>query len=252
MRIVTWNCFRGDCVQRAAELAPLRADIAVLQECAKPNDNAAGQCVWFGSNPAHGVGVVARPPFRVVRGRRSRRLDHSAFPAIVTGPTRFHLLAIWALPRPSYIRAVLEALDVYAHFLRAAPSIVVGDFNCFAEWRGAAPSKRHTELARRLRDDFRLVSAYHGAPDYDSEVAEKPTHFWRWREHHPFHIDYCFVPIDWSGAIRSVEIGDFAEQHWRSDHRPVLVDVDLPGTSTWSLAVESYASLEPRPESDLG
>jgi hypothetical protein len=233
MRIATWNCYRGDCLQRATDLAPLQADITVLQECAKPNEKAAGQCAWFGSNPAHGVGVVARSPFRVVPGRRNRKLDHSAFPAIVTGPgpTRFHVLAVWALPRPSYVRAMLEALDTYAHFLRAAPSIVVGDFNCFAQWRGAAPSARHTELARRLKDDFRLVSAYHGAPGYDPDVAEKPTHFWRWREHHPFHIDYCFVPVDWSGAIRSVEVGDFAEQHWRSDHRPVLVDLDLPATS---------------------
>jgi exonuclease III len=229
VRIATWNCYRGSCLERAADLAPLGPDIAVLQECARPEiARANGRWAWFGANPAHGVGIVARRPFRVTPGPVNVDLDHSAFPAIVTGPQRFHVLAVWALPRPTYVRAMLDALDAHDEFLRAAPSVVVGDFNCFAQWRGAAPSKRNAELARRLTKDFRLVSAYHRAPDYDPDVPERPTHFWRWREHHPFHIDYCFVPVEWSEAIRSVHIGAFSEQHWRSDHRPVVVDLDLP------------------------
>jgi Endonuclease/Exonuclease/phosphatase family len=229
MRIATWNCYRGDCLARAAELEPLDPDIAVIQECARPAaPKVAGRCAWFGANAAHGVGVVARKPFRVRRGPIDPRLDHSAYPAIVTGPVRFHVLAVWALPRPSYVRAMLDALDTYADFLRAAPAIVVGDFNCFAEWRGAPPSKYHVELARRLADEFGLVSAYHAAPDRDAEALEHPTHYWRWREQHPFHIDYCFVPAAWVPAIRSVHVGGFDEQHWRSDHRPVVVDLALP------------------------
>jgi exonuclease III len=228
VRIATWNCYRGDCLERATDLASLEPDVTVLQECARPEARAPkGRYAWFGTNRTHGVGIVARRPFKVVPARLDVGLDHSAFPAVVTGPTRFHVLAVWALPRPSYVRAMLDALDAYDDFLRAAPSVVVGDFNCFAHWRGAAPSKRHVELARRLTDDFRLVSAYHGAPGYDPDVPERPTHFWRWREHHPFHIDYCFVPAAWRTAIRSVHVGAFSEQHWRSDHRPVVVDLDL-------------------------
>jgi hypothetical protein len=231
VRIATWNCYRGSCLERAAELAPLAPDIAVIQECARPRRNAGKHCAWFGANPAHGVGVVARPPFKVTAGPISKALDHSAFPAVVSGPTVFHLLAIWALPRPSYVRALLNALDAYGTFLRQAPSIVVGDFNCFAEWRGKAPSQRHVELARRLRQDFGLVSAYHTSPHYDPTAVEMPTYFFRWREEHPFHIDYCFVPVSWRRAIRSVHVGHFSEQHWRSDHRPVIVDLDLPSTN---------------------
>ena len=237
MRIATWNCYRGPCLERASDLASLGPDIAVLQECSRPEiAPTKGRFAWFGVNPAHGVGIVARPPFKVTPGPVNVALDHSAYPAIVTGPTRFHVLAIWALPRPSYVRAVLDALDAYAEFLRAAPSVVVGDFNCFAQWRGAAPSKRQAELARRLTEDFRLVSAYHSAPDYDPEVPERPTHFWRWSEQHPFHIDYCFVPAAWKDAIRSVHVGPFSEQHWRSDHRPVVVDL---GVSTSIVAVSN-------------
>ncbi|MDQ2666189.1 MAG: endonuclease/exonuclease/phosphatase family protein [Gemmatimonadota bacterium] len=127
MRIATWNCYRGDCLVRAAELDPLQPDIAVLQECAQPGVRPArGQCAWFGATPSHGVGVVARRPFRVAAAPLDARLDHSAFPAVVTGPTRVHVLAIWAQPRPTYVRVMLQALEIYSDFLQAAPSIVVG------------------------------------------------------------------------------------------------------------------------------
>ena len=228
VRIATWNCYRGDCLVRAAELASLDADITVLQECSQPLRRSSRQHAWFGGNPAHGVGVVARGPFHVRTGPIDARLDHTGYPAVITGPTRFHVLAIWAMPRPSYVRALLDALDVYDDFLHAAPSVVVGDFNCFAQWKGKAPSKWHIELARRLADDFGLVSAYHSEPGRDARVAEHPTHFWRWREHNPFHIDYCFVPAAWRPAIRSVHVGGFEEQHLRSDHRPVVVELKLP------------------------
>ena len=228
MRIATWNCYRGNCLVRAAELAPLNADITVLQECAQPVKRSSRQHAWFGANPAHGVGVVTRAPFRVRTGPLDARFDHTAYPVVITGPMRFHVLAIWAMPRPSYIRAMLDALDVYGDFLHAAPSVVVGDFNCFAQWQGAAPSKRHVDLARRLADDFGLVSAYHAMPGRDVSSAEHPTHFWRWREDNPFHIDYCFVPAAWQAAIRSVHVGGFSEQHLRSDHRPVVVELQLP------------------------
>jgi exodeoxyribonuclease III len=227
MRIATWNCYRGPCLERASELASLDPDVVVLQECGRPEGALANQHAWFGANPAHGVGIVARPPFKVTPAPLNSRVDHSAYPAIITGPAHFHILAMWALPRPSYIRAVLDALDAYSSFLTAAPSVVVGDFNCFAQWNGSAPSKRHVELSRRLADDLGLVSAYHAAPDYNPNIKECPTHFWRWSEAHPFHIDYCFVPASWKDAIRSVHVAPFSEQQWRSDHRPVVVDLDL-------------------------
>ena len=235
MRLATWNCFRGGCLERAAELAPFAPDVAVLQECARPASHSPeGQFVWFGTNPSHGVGVVVRDNFQVTAGPVDAAFDHSAFPAVVRGPTSFHLLAVWALPRPTYVRTVLRALETYADFVLAAPSVIVGDFNCFARWNGPAPSAHHSELARRLRDDFGLVSAYHVTPGYDPTVAEAPTHFWRWKEDQPYHIDYCFVPVAWAKAVKSVHIERFADQQWRSDHRPVVVDLALPPSSAAS------------------
>ena len=233
MRIVSWNCYRGACLDRAERLAHLAPDIAVIQECAQPAPaSSGGRAVWFGKNPRQGVGVVARPPYAVAPGPVDETLDHTAFPAIISGPVSFHLLAIWALPRPTYVRAMLGALETYADFLRDAPSVVIGDFNCFAEWQGKAPSKHHVDLAHLLRDELALVSAYHSAPAYDPSVPEAPTYFFRWKEKHPFHIDYCFVPAAWRWAIRSVSVRPFDEATWQSDHRPVIVELDLPMSSS--------------------
>ncbi|HEY3583590.1 MAG TPA: hypothetical protein VGL90_04335, partial [Casimicrobiaceae bacterium] len=124
--------------------------------------------------------------------------------------------------------AVLQSLETYAKFLRDAPSVVIGDFNCFAQWQGKAPSKHHVELARRLRDEHALISAYHSAPGFNAAATEAPTYFFRWKEDRPFHIDYCFVPAAWRSSIRSVGVRPFNETEWQSDHRPVVVEFDLP------------------------
>ena len=229
MRIVSWNCYRGPCLERAERLAPLRPDIAVIQECARPEPMPLGRRVaWFGTNPRQGVGVVASSPYRVTPGPVDTALDHTAFPAIVSGPVSFHILAIWALPRPSYVRAMLQSLEAYGSFLKDAPSVVIGDFNCFAQWEGKAPSKHHVELARWLGDELGLISAYHSAPAFNASATEAPTYFFRWKEDRPFHIDYCFVPAAWRSSIRSVGVRPFNETTWQSDHRPVVVELALP------------------------
>ena len=118
MRIVSWNCYRGPCLDRADRLTPLRPDVAVIQECARPDAmSRRGRVAWFGTNPRQGIGVVASKPYRVTPGPVDTALDHTAFPAIISGPVTFHILAIWALPRPSYVRAVLQSLETYAKFL---------------------------------------------------------------------------------------------------------------------------------------
>jgi len=63
MRLVTWNCCRGQYL-KTSFLEALAPDIAVIQECAKPtcvND----QCLWFGHNPHQGVAVFANGPYRL-------------------------------------------------------------------------------------------------------------------------------------------------------------------------------------------
>ena len=59
MILVTWNCCRGPYLRKAALLDSFNADIAVLQECARPSQETQ-TCLWFGENPNQGISVLYR------------------------------------------------------------------------------------------------------------------------------------------------------------------------------------------------
>ena len=228
MRIVTWNCFRGDCLARAEELLPLEPDVIVLQECARPERRDDAQCVWFGENPRQGVGIVARNGYALERGPLNGDVTHTVFPVVVKGPLEFHMLAIWAQPKPTYVQAIDAGLTAYKEFVRQSPCLVVGDFNSHSRFDSRNRQFSHTMLVQKLRDEFGLVSSFHGRPSLAADSMEEATYYHKRKEEQPFHIDYCFLPQDWVPHIRHVSIGSYQDWKGRSDHRPLLVDVALP------------------------
>jgi exonuclease III len=224
MRLVTWNCYRGECLRRSSQLDPLDADVIVLQECRKPNDEANGKAIWFGDRVTQGVGAVARGEWSVQRGVVDERVIDSVYPIQVAGPIAFNLLEIWAQPRPTYVRAVLEGLKHYRTFIRSAPTVIAGDFNSHPVWDRKA-RVNHTALVEYLRDEFGLVSAYHVAASTSGATSEEATCYWQWKESQPFHLDYCFIPTDWVHRLKRVEVGGYAAWADKSDHRPLLVEI---------------------------
>jgi endonuclease/exonuclease/phosphatase family metal-dependent hydrolase len=226
VRITSWNCQGGECRQRAARLDHLHADIIVLQECTKP-DVPDHQCIWFETpGTKRGVGIVTSGEWRVEKGLIDAAVSHSVFPVRVSGPTPFHLLAIWALPKPTYSRAILYALDRYREFIEDAPAIAMGDFNSPAN--DARSSTAHATLEDRLRAEFSLVNAWHSYAERTAQPTNKPTHYWRRKQESEFHIDYCFFPADWSSKLQSAEIGNYSDWVTESDHCPLTVEFEEP------------------------
>lgn len=225
MRIVTWNCYRGDPSSRFDRLASLAPDVAVLQECSKPAKPNTDNLLWFGDNPRKGLAVVSKPGFQLEPGPVNSSILDSKFPVIVTTPQkeRIHLLAVWSKPNPTYVSAIARGLDVYSSFLMEAPSVVAGDFNSHSQFDRANEEWTHVRLVQRLTNDFGLASAFHS---HHTEMEEPPTLYWRWDENRPFHIDYCFLPATWVDRISEVTIGNFADWKSESDHRPLLVAMD--------------------------
>lgn len=149
----------------------------------------------------------------------------------VHGPVDFNLLAVWSQKRPTYVRSIWHGLDVYLQFLKAAPSVVAGDFNSHSKWDQSDLARNHTTLVAKLRDEFDLVSAYHSFPTEGIAAQEEPTLYWQWQENQGFHIDYCFIPNDWTSKIRDVNVGDFDNWKDKSDHRPLVVDLNFEVTN---------------------
>jgi hypothetical protein len=224
--MITWNCLSGKCDERASELSQrFDADLIVLEECARSNIAETEEYLWFGRNPKKGVGVIARNGFKLERGPVDPAISHSVFPVKVTGPVSFHLLAVWAVREPTYVRAVAGGLDSYSDFLKSAPCVLMGDFNSHSRWDTDDKEMNHSIMVARLSRDFKVCSAYHAMR---AGKPEEATLYWQKKESQPYHIDYCFLPMSWVPYIkRPVEIGAFAD--WTtSDHRPLVVDIAIP------------------------
>jgi endonuclease/exonuclease/phosphatase family metal-dependent hydrolase len=218
MRITTWNCRRGPLAAKRAALEALDADIVVLSEAPRPSD-AETDVLWFGDTKL-GVAVIARPPFRLAPIARAD--VPCVYPVSVDGPEKFTLLAVWTWAAPSYREALMNGLLAYAHLPK--PWVVAGDFNgnvCFD------PPRRKL----KWRDSFDrleaagLVSAYHtfsGAVLGKEPVA---THYFLTHRDKPFHIDYCYIPGEWTARLENVRIAPFDEYASLSDHRPITVTI---------------------------
>lgn len=172
--------------------------------------------------------MSVRPPFTAVTLLETGTDDQVAYPVRIEGPCAFNLLAVWTKPRPTYVASLWAALDRHANWLADGPSVVAGDFNSHARWdRNGRPN--HTDLVRRLADEFGLVSAWHAvaAREPAGEEPEEPaTIFHRRHPTAPYHIDYIFVPIAWAEYLRACWVPEEPVGSRGSDHRPVLLVVD--------------------------
>jgi len=225
MRVVTWNCCRGAYGKKVSLLDALGADIAVIQECARP-DVESGQCLWFGENNRQGIAILAKPPYRLAPLPQHSDVPKFMFPIRVDGPEQFSLLAVWSKanrPHP-YIEGIVRGAEIYRELIAGTPTIVVGDFNSNAIWDSRHPVQRNHSALVDLLGKLGLVSCYHQFYNESHGAETRPTYFFQWKRDKPFHIDYCFAPVALAKTISCVEVGDFDQWHPHSDHRPLLVD----------------------------
>lgn len=138
----------------------------------------------------------------------------------------FHVAGVWTFKsagRGSSYRQAQEGVEKHADWLVQKPSIILGDFNtnaCYGDggvWQS---------LWERL-EPLGFVSAYHHFFDQPFGAESRPTYFHRGHEAEPWHVDYCFIPAAWKSSLRHVEVGDFASCKGVSDHRPIVVDLDV-------------------------
>jgi exonuclease III len=227
MRIATWNCCRGSLAKKFPLLNRFSPDIAVIQECSKPQQEN-DQCLWFGDNPRQGIAIVARDPYRLRPLPHFSDVPKYAVPIEIVSQDPFILLAIWSKGRQkySYVEAVVRAVEIYRDVLATAPSVVIGDFNSNAIWDDDYSSESsHSALVAKLAG-IGMVSCYHEYFKLPHGREQHPTHYFRWNEKTPYHIDYAFVPQKWSHKIKRVTVGSYKEWKDSSDHRPLILEME--------------------------
>jgi hypothetical protein len=226
MRLATWNCCRGPYEKKASLLETLAADVAVIQECARPRAESES-VLWFGDNPRQGLAVVARGDYRLKRVKRARGVPKYVLPVEVHGPRSFLLFAVWTKTGQEhcYVEAAVRAVYLYRKLIASGPTVFMGDVNSNVIWdHQHAADRSHTALVRQL-DKLGLVSAYHAFFDELHGKETWPTYYFQWKEAKPFHLDYCFIPKAWVPALRKVWVEPYETWKTHSDHRPLLVDV---------------------------
>jgi hypothetical protein len=226
VRLLTWNCCSGPLRTKLDAIAEFRADLAVIPECPRLPDEP-GRAIWFGVNPHKGLGVIARPPWRIEPAPLSRRLPRWVRPVQVSGPISFRLWAVWACgDRPHrYVRGMHRTLDLRKRMFADGPNVVLGDFNSHSFWDAEHPEDRnHSALVRRL-EGFGLTSSYHTYFAEPHGAETRPTFFEYRHRHRPYHIDYCFIPSAWTSRLSSVILGDHATWARKSDHMPLVASV---------------------------
>ncbi len=252
MRLLTWNCAKGRIDAKAPRLDPLAADIVVLQECARP-DTASDRCLWFGDNPRQGIAILVSEGFKLAAIPARADVPPYTIPVSVRGPHgTFLVLAVWSKKARAhpYIEGVVEAIEAYRDLIEAMPTIVIGDLNSNAIWDRQHPvTHNHSTLVARLAD-LGMTSAYHAYSGEPHGAESTYTFYFRKNAEKPFHIDYCFVPSAWLPGLKHVGIGNYADWHDVSDHRPLWVDIDdavvaasAPGAMPPELLQARYVAL---------
>ena len=225
MRIVTWNCCRGRPSEKLPLLDSFDYDLAVIQECAEI-ENISGKQFWVGDSPKQGVGVIARGEYSIEPIEGHPEVLPYFVPLRVTGPRSFLLFAVWSKNHKNaeYVRSVMRAIRIYYDLIKNKDSVIIGDLNTNAFWKGSRfPHENHSALVA-LINELNLDSCYHRFLNEAHGEETKPTFFLTWKEHKPYHLDFCIAPEAWIEEITDVIVPRFDSPWARSDHRPLLVE----------------------------
>ena len=144
------------------------------------------------------------------------------------------MLAVWAqnasagITRKHQLGPLRRALTKYQSFLTEQACVVAGDFNNNVIWDRPGWRINHLRAVTTLQR-YGLVSAYHEMYNEAQGSESIPTLYWRDRKKDgpTYHLDYIFLPQEWTEDIREFMVGSFED--WcgsgLSDHVPIVVDI---------------------------
>ena len=150
----------------------------ILQEVSRRDidDLPAAFKHWVGTNPHKGLAIVAFGDHDyAIADCGAAELPW--FIPLRIGDLDLHVIAVWACvktPQFRYVRVIHAALDRCESFIRAAPTIMAGDFNSNTIWDKKYAALGHTHLTARL-EALGLLSLYHVRNGENHGAERTPT-----------------------------------------------------------------------------
>jgi endonuclease/exonuclease/phosphatase family metal-dependent hydrolase len=204
----------------------LGADLLALQEVSTTTLPDVPNACWRGARPTKSAAVVGSADLRVRELPIANDTPTSVMPVIVEGRVVCSVVSVYPHKRPSYVEHLKDGLQSVRALLPAGPVVLVGDFNASVTFDKGGRRSNFRPLVDHLANDWGLVSAYHEFFRVEHGREEHPTLYHTRRQDRGYHIDYVFVPKEWAGRISRVEVPAY-DQWTTSDHRPVVVDLDV-------------------------
>ena len=223
MRLITWNCRHGSLNERVAQLATASPDLVFVQEWAPARSDTTGFLARL-VNARKGIALGSlNPAFRLRRLNIPQGCGQAVMAARVKDEHHdFTMLGIWARG-PRFADDVLSSLQAYGRLLRRRPSIVLGDLNSGTRQYGTPyVSRGHSRIVDEL-SRYGLESAYHRTHNVAHGGEKDPTYRHQMNVSLPWHIDFCFVPRQWTIQTARVIDSDWA---LTSDHNALVIDVE--------------------------
>ena len=201
MKILSYNIHR--CSQEKIDYVLSRgADIMVLPECACPEQVTLPDgyaMTWQGDDATKwkGLGVIWR---RTVRCRVADWYDEShkyMIPLIIED--KWLLLAAWLTMLPtekkSYPQILLDSLKAYSEPIKAMPTMITGDCNCYIGQGGVSKQTGTFEQGIAYMRELGLHSEYHERTQEEFGKERCFTYHHQFKEDMPFFLDYTFTNI---------------------------------------------------------
>jgi endonuclease/exonuclease/phosphatase family metal-dependent hydrolase len=235
LRLITWNCRIGGFRYKSEYVAALRPDVLAVQEV-EPLERVGkfgGEAqptyrdrVHDPRYPKRAIGVFSYTGLNIHAVDMDAPLY--AFRRYVASQRglEFNIVATWTSAtkvRQTSYRQAHEGVERHGDWIHGRPTIVMGDLNDNASFRGT----RWTDFVALLQP-FGLVSAYHAFHNEPFGEESRATYYHRGDAGSRWHIDYCFIPEAWVQHLIDVRVGAFTPE-WKkvSDHVPLIVDLQI-------------------------
>lgn len=222
MKILTYNISLST-QEKIETVLAYDADLFILPEVACPSRVALPEgyrMEWTGDFPNKGLGVIWKTLLKVeVPGWFNPALQYF-LPLMIYGQL---IIAAWPTTTEQnkpmkYPQIALSAIQEYAPYIKAHPTMITGDLNCYKGQSGETKKYSIQAIFDTLAD-MGLKSAYHQQKGEALGKETVPTYYHLFKESQPFFIDYTFTSI----PLKSYRLGEWDRN--LSDHVPQFMEI---------------------------